>query len=234
MKAIERFLARVSSVQLADVFNPYSDRCSHYDRKDAVKIRKENLRSYLHASILSGTDVIWFGRDLGYRGGRRTGVALTDDMHLPQLASWCKSSTIRQATVGDPVGERTAAVIWGMIREIGDLPFMWNIFPFHPHEPESSMTNRAHTRKEMTAIWDMNKELLDILQPSTVVAIGNDAANAFEREGLAYEQVRHPSYGGQAEFVAGLRRLYGLAEVAGIGSKRLPGSSPQFPFVFAE
>ena len=31
-------------------------------------------------------DAIWIGRDLGYRGGRRTGLALTDDLHISQHA----------------------------------------------------------------------------------------------------------------------------------------------------
>jgi len=30
-----------------------------------------------------GSNTIWMGRDLGYRGGRRTGLALTDEAHLP-------------------------------------------------------------------------------------------------------------------------------------------------------
>jgi hypothetical protein len=72
------------------------------------------------------------------------------------------------------------------------------------------MSNRAHTRQELKQVWDLNLELLDILQPTRLVAIGNDAHNALQREGLNCEYVRHPSYGGQAEFVAGLRRIHGL------------------------
>lgn len=209
-KAISRFMERLASIRLENVFNPYGERCSHNDRSDAVEIRCRNLETYLCATIEHGIDTMWFGRDLGYRGGRRTGVALTDEAHLPILARLLESRSIEQATTGEAVSERTASVIWGMVFEIGQLPFFWNTFPFHPFEPGEPMSNRAHTRRELQQVWDLNLELLDLLQPQKLVAIGNDAHNALTREGLTCEYVRHPSYGGQADFVAGLRRIHGI------------------------
>jgi hypothetical protein len=207
---ISRFIARLSSIRLAAVFNPYADRCCQYDRADAIRIRCSNLEAYLVAALEVGIDTVWFGRDLGYRGGRRTGVALTDEAHLPVLARLLGSDQIGQATIGEAMSERTASVVWGMVYEIGKLPFFWNAFPFHPHEPGAPMSNRTHTRQELKQVWDLNLELLTILQPTRLVAIGNDAHNALTREGLECEYVRHPSYGGQADFVAGLRRIHGL------------------------
>lgn len=207
MKAIEQFIERISSLELPGVFNPYSDQCSLHDRKDGPAIRRENLRGYLRASISTGVDSMWFGRDLGYRGGRRTGIALTDEAHLPLLAMLCDEK-IERATNGYAVSERTATVVWGMIAEIGQLPFLWNAFPFHPHEVGDPMTNRTHSRNELEKIWDINQALLDLLQPNRFVAIGNDARSALARQGLECEYVRHPSYGGQTEFTQGLRAIY--------------------------
>ncbi len=219
MKIVEHFIKHLSSIQLAGVFNPYADRCSQFDRFNAATIRRANLRSYLEVSISTGVNTIWFGRDLGYRGGRRTGIALTDEMHLPVLASYCKSEIIKRATNGEALGERTATVIWKMVAELGELPFMWNAFPFHPHEIDNPMSNRSHSRKELEKIWSINQELLDTLQPSKLIAIGNDARDTLLREGFMCEHVRHPSYGGQAEFVSGLRKLYGVNSGAAILSK---------------
>ena len=209
-KATPSFIERLASVRLPNVFNPYAERCAQNDRPDAVLIRRKNLETYLDATIESGIDTIWFGRDLGYRGGRRTGVALTDEAHLPVLATLLGSDAIARATEGEAISERTATVIWGMVFEIGQLPFFWNTFPFHPYEAGEPMSNRAHTRHELQQVWDLNLELLDLLQPQKLVAIGNDAHKALTREGLSCEYVRHPSYGGQADFVAGLRRIHGI------------------------
>jgi radical SAM superfamily enzyme YgiQ (UPF0313 family) len=57
------------------------------------------------------------GRDLGYRGGRRTGLALTDEYHLVDLEQVFPNTKFTRATVGDAVSERTAAEIWRVLRE---------------------------------------------------------------------------------------------------------------------
>jgi len=48
------------------------------------------------------------------------------------------------------------------------------------------------------------------LRPRVLVAIGRDAEAALADLGMAAERVRHPSYGGQTEFVARMGELYGL------------------------
>jgi hypothetical protein len=117
-----------------------------------------------------------------------------------------------------------------MVLEIGQLPFFWNTFPFHPYEVGDPMSNRAHSRQELQQVWALNLELLDLLQPQKLVAIGNDAHDALTREGLKCEYVRHPSYGGQADFVAGLRRIHGL----GSTSRNANTCFGQQPFAFAD
>jgi hypothetical protein len=47
------------------------------------------LTQILQAAEAASVDAIWVGRDLGFRGGRRTGMALTDDVHFhDHLARW--------------------------------------------------------------------------------------------------------------------------------------------------
>lgn len=162
-----------------------------------------------HAAVLSAmlcratekpVDAIWIGRDLGYRGGRRTGLALTDDVHISQhVKRWNVDVVAERPTIGRAVVERTAAVIWGMLEHIDARIFLWNVFPLHPHESGHPFTNRQHNARERRAGEELLQQLLVFLRPSRVVAIGKAAATAAHRitDSVPVLCVRHPSYGGQ-------------------------------------
>ena len=79
---IDEFVTFVAELKFDDAFNPYSDTCADFDRPDAAAIRRGNLAKVLEAALATGVESIWIARDLGYRGGRRTGLALTDEAHL--------------------------------------------------------------------------------------------------------------------------------------------------------
>ena len=59
----------------------------HFDGPDAPAIRRSNLGLVLEAALAGGISSLWIARDLGHRGGRRTGLALTDEVHLPAHAA---------------------------------------------------------------------------------------------------------------------------------------------------
>src|ERR1700688_213114 len=100
------FVKALSSISLANVFNPYSDTCVVHDRSNAAVSRRKNLRTYLASVEAIGVDTIWMGRDLGYRGGRRTGLALTDEYHLPEMANVYQGCAAEQVTKGPAIAER--------------------------------------------------------------------------------------------------------------------------------
>src|SRR5471030_1838685 len=97
------FVNALSELKLDNVFNPYADTCPVHDRSDAVSARRRNLRGYLKAAAAIGVDTIWMGRDLGYRGGRRTGLALTDERHLPAMSQIYPGTESLRTTVGPAV-----------------------------------------------------------------------------------------------------------------------------------
>ncbi|HRI92488.1 MAG TPA: uracil-DNA glycosylase [Accumulibacter sp.] len=204
------FVRDLASIALPDVFNPYADTCDVHDRRDAASVRRRNLRTYLSAALAQGIDTLWMGRDLGYRGGRRTGLALTDEYHLVDLQRVFPNTTFVRATVGDAVAERTAAEIWRALHAIPRQPLLWNVFPFHPHEPESPLSNRRFTMRELAAVEELNAQLIRGLGVKRVVSIGQDAALYAKRFGVVVEIVRHPSYGGIVDFRRGIAQLYGL------------------------
>lgn len=204
------FVEALGAVQLDSVFNPYSDRCPLHDRADAPKRRKANLLAFLESASKAEVDSIWIARDLGYRGGRRTGLPLTDEMHLETFGD-VYGLSLSRATKGPPMAERTATVIWQVLSQVNRPVFLWNVFPLHPYEPGEPLSNRCHTRAERDLFKDVLFTLLDMLRPRRLVGIGRDAQNALSDLTLDCHAIRHPSYGGQSEFIQGMCGLYGLS-----------------------
>ena len=210
MKATD-FVESLSELEFENTFNPYSDRCAVHDLRGAPHCRKQTLLSMLEAATQRQIDSLWIGRDLGYRGGRRTGLAFTDDVHIAAHARrW--GIAAGSATRGKPVAERTAAVIWRVLLQVSEPVFLWNVFPLHPHEPGNPFSNRSHNSRERRAGEQLLSQLIALLRPRLLVAIGNDAGQVACRLNERHRviQVRHPSHGGQTQFSAQMSDLYDL------------------------
>jgi Uracil DNA glycosylase superfamily len=205
------FIDALTGLRSRHAFNPYTDACETHDATDAPAIRRSNLRLVLEAARATGVDSIWVARDLGYRGGRRTGLALTDEAHLAAHAMLYGRLPLAKATRGPVVAELTAKVVWAALKQVRRPVFLWNVFPLHPYAPGDPMSNRPHTRAERLSSAPLISWLVSTLQPRTIVAIGKDAATALQEGGVRPVIVRHPSYGGQREFLDGIVNAYGLA-----------------------
>lgn len=206
------FVSALAAADLPSVFNPWRDRCSIHDRRDAAARRRANLEGVIAAALDARVETIWIARDLGYRGGRRTGVPLTDEVHLTHAAALMGGIALERATEGPAIAERTAAIVWQVLSRIGQPVMLWNVFPFHPHEADDPMSNRCHTRAEREATWPLLQALVSMLQPKRIVAIGRDAHLALDGLGIPTTAIRHPSYGGQREFIDGMFDLYGISD----------------------
>jgi hypothetical protein len=204
------FVRALAAVQLENVFNPYADTCGLFDRADAPSRRRSNLHSYLRSVEHQGADTLWMGRDLGYRGGRRTGLALTDEYHLVEVPSLYAGTVVSRATNGNAVAERTASEIWTALRAVRGKPLLWNVFPLHPHEHGSELTNRRFSARELAEVDDLNADLIAWLRIRRIVCIGQDAERYAKRYCDTVTVVRHPSYGGTSEFRRGIAEAYGV------------------------
>lgn len=206
------FVDAVAALRFDNCFNPYVDRCEVHDHEDAPHLRATALSAMVKSAAREPIDAIWVGRDLGYRGGRRTGLALTDDVHINRHAKrWDLSA--ERPTIGAAVAERTAAVVWSMLDQIDARIFLWNVFPLHPHEVGEPFTNRQHNARERRAGEEVLQAFIALLRPERIIAIGNDAAAAANRvaDAVPVICVRHPSYGGQTQFLRQLAELYELS-----------------------
>ncbi|ARN80643.1 uracil-DNA glycosylase [Methylocystis bryophila] len=206
-------------------FNPFAERCAIHDGARAAERRAKIFLKLLTEAQRRGTRSLWLGRDFGWRGGRRTGLAFTDDARFAQhLAGFGLKA--QRPTRGPPLSERTATVVWDALRQFEEKPFLWNVFPLHPHLPGAPFSNRAHNAAERAAGEEILCALIGLLRPERIVAVGRDAEGAAGRvaPGLACVALRHPSFGGEARFRAQIAALRGV-ERAGAPSP------PQFrPF----
>jgi len=202
-------LNALKRMEFDNTFNPYFDRCPVHDADEAPELRRYYLEEMLERAAAADLDAIWVGRDLGYRGGRRTGLALTDDVHFSHhLVRW--ELEPKRPTCGEPVAERTAAAIWDILLRVNSPIFLWNVFPLHPFDEGDPFSNRAHNAQERKAGADILMKIVNYTKPRRIIAIGNDAFNVLSTA-FAGEQVckvRHPSYGGQSEFLATMKTLY--------------------------
>lgn len=207
----DSFVKELRNLAFENTFNPYSERCEVFDIHDAPRRRRALLKKMLVAACAVEVDSVWIGRDLGYRGGRRTGLALTDDIHLNHHAArW--GVEVERLTKGRAVPERTAATIWCILEQITSPIFLWNVFPLHPYDAGVPFSNRAHNSRERSAGEGLLVELVELLRPKRIVAIGNDAEQAAIRFRGQCDvfKVRHPSYGGQNIFVKQIGTIYNV------------------------
>ncbi len=204
-----QFVSQIQSVKLDNVFNPYLDRCTSCDDFEAPKIRSRSLLSLLRTAQEIDVDMLWIGRDLGYRGGRRTGLAFTDDVHLSDHGKRWRL-TFERPTIGKMVAEMSATFVWRVLNQLGVTIFLWNLFPLHPHNENNPFSNRKHNKQERRVGEEFLVELTSLLKPELLIPIGNDAAAATQRifDKSIIKPVRHPSYGGSATFQNQMFEIY--------------------------
>jgi hypothetical protein len=199
-------VAALAALRFADVFNPYSDFCETHDLSEAASIRRANLLATFEAAA-AGIDEIWIGLEPGHRGARRTGLAMTDDLHLEAHAQRWGLDGVRKATRSGPQTEQTAGIVWEALAETTQAVLLWNVFPLHCHATGAPLSNRRHTRHESSECHDLLRGIIAMVNPRRIVGIGREARDTIASVGLECDAVRHPAYGGKAKFIAGVLKL---------------------------
>ncbi|QGN55917.1 uracil-DNA glycosylase [Novosphingobium sp. Gsoil 351] len=190
----------LAGISLANVFNPYRDRCQLHDLPNAPAIRRSNMETIMDAGLAAGADELWVGLELGAKGGRRTGLPLTDEVNLQTCGEYWSSPALARATSGAPVKEETARFVWKAMNGRAGRVFFWNAFPFHTHGPDG-IKNRGHTPAEFACMPPILPWLVDALGVERIVALGRPAERALSRMRMPSRYVRHPGRGGGELFL---------------------------------
>ncbi|MEM6654680.1 MAG: uracil-DNA glycosylase [Planctomycetota bacterium] len=174
-----------------------------YDASECL----QNLRVYLETLCsypYSGHLLI--GEAPGHKGCALTGIPFTSQRVLSSSTHPFIIELQPSLSVSGNVTEASATVVWDYLSDCSAVPAMWNVFPFHPHKPGNLQSNRTPKTTEVHTGRRYVELILDILRPTSVIAVGRTSATAMGHlfPDLGMETVGHPSFGGKADFLAGV------------------------------
>lgn len=223
MSKLENFIGQLQQAQLYEnAFNPWSDYDQQHDlSKNAPVVRSKQLREYLQKRI-GLAKYIFLAEGLSYQGGKFTGIAMTSERiilgnheQVPASAVFSiqpeRTSAQGISSAVDKLGmaEPTASIVWKAILKNKIPPeqvVLWNIFPWHPHKPDASLTNRTPTDQELALGLEYFKMLLELFSACQVLCLGKKSELTVS-QALPHLQpvvLRHPANGGARLFENGL------------------------------
>ncbi len=190
-----------------DLFNMYQDRVDgNRDLQDAPSIRRENLRNYLRA-YPNRPPVLLMIEAPGPWGCRFSGVPITSEAQL--LESDFPIDGKRTSVDTKPMTEYSANIFWRILRPYFPQFFIWNTVPFHPFHAGRPDTIRGPRVSEIRQFAELNRAVIDALQPEQIYAVGRKAERLLQQElGLECRYVRHPSQGGATLFEASMLEAF--------------------------
>lgn len=207
MSTIPHFLTQLAQApSSATLHNPYAPNGTPYPAQ-----RRHNLHHYLTEMQRQAPHRLLLAEAPGYRGCRQTGIpflspALLQDATTMQQVG---APTAYQAVTewDDCQREASATIMWQTLRQLPQLPLLWNACPLHPHRPNEPKSNRTPTAAELALGEPFLRLLLHLFPITAVVAVGQKAAQSLTRWGINHTAVRHPAHGGKTAFQTGLKSL---------------------------
>lgn len=188
-------------------FNPWRDRDPELDVADAPRIRRENLRGYLER-FPDDPPVLLVGEAPSWRGCRFSGIAFTAESNLED-AGFPLDGRRTSAFRDRPLAEQSATIVWGCLEPHFPRFLLWNALPLHPHPPGDPLGNRTPRRSEVEAYASALEDVLDVVAPAEVLAVGRTSERALDDLGIACRYVRHPAHGGAKLFREGVLEALG-------------------------
>ena len=211
MDKIDSFIEALAGAKVSlDAYNQYAPGDKNND------IRRQNLRLYFQHILARKPSMLLVGEAPGYRGCRLTGLPLVSRKILlegiPELNLFgAKQGYLETYDPGfeSIKGEQSATIVWNTLKTYGVVPLIWSTFPFHPHQPDKPLTNRAPRRDEITAGKVFLGQVVKMADFKRVIAVGNVAEGALQSLGVDCIKVRHPAQGGKNDFVRGIQEVMG-------------------------
>jgi hypothetical protein len=187
------------------ILNPYRDCDPAYDEPDAPAIRRQNLRCYLET--FASASYLLVGEAPGYAGCRFSGIPFTCEAQIVGLDAlpWTRGLALGRSSLGEPWQERSAKLVWDALDGRRDC-ILWNVFPWHPYK-DKPLSNRRPRQEEIAQGIEILERVCSLFSDVEVYAIGRVSERQLGSLGLHAPYIRHPSYGGKAQFLAGIRSL---------------------------
>lgn len=207
--AISQLVAELATLPGSDrLTNPYAPG----DRPGA-DVRQGNLARYLSDMQAFSPRLLLMAEAPGYNGCLLTGIPVTSErIMIPGIAKWALFGEGYRPTSGHPdgVAEMTATILWNALSEhLETPPVIWNSVPLHPHRPGEVLSNRTPTVGEIHMGQPFIEAVLALFPITTVLGVGRKAQRSLRELGIEHVELRHPSQGGKADFIAGLVKAAG-------------------------
>jgi uracil-DNA glycosylase len=186
--------------------NPYQAGDNPYNA-----LRRANLLRYLEQMSDLQPRLMLLLEAPSYQGMRVTGVPaagriFTDgvpDLNLFGLSSGYHS--VDEPGLKPPRNNQTTSILWGTLAALKTMALVWNAYPFHPHLPGDSLTNRTPRPAEILIGLPFVQELMTLFHCPQVIAVGNVADRSLTLMDIPHIKIRHPAQGGKNKFVSGLQ-----------------------------
>ncbi len=196
--------------QLASIIPPPNCANPYAPALPGSASRRHNLQRYLQQMASHAPHLLLVGEAPGYRGCRISGIPFVSRHILRQgMPPWDLFGQANDYQLPPDFpsieGEASATIMWQSVAFLSSPPLLWNACPLHPHRPGQPASNRAPTCQEVQLGKPFLRQLLALFPIKTVVAVGNQAAQALTNWHIPHQKVRHPSHGGKQAFQEGLR-----------------------------
>ena len=187
------------------LFNLYKDTNPQVDLPQAAAMRRVNLYAFL-SSLPKRPPVLLLGEAPGWRGHRFSGVPFTSEVQLSRGMLPFQGLISSQSST--PHAEASATIFWQALRPHHPHFFVWSSLPFHPYQPGQPLSNRTPSRQELQTFSPLVGELVRLLTPELVVAVGRVAQQTLKWLDIPAVAIRHPSHGGADEFKRGTAEAF--------------------------
>lgn len=208
------FTERVFTIPSTDkLFNQYKDNDSRVDQPNAADIRRHNLLNYFK-SFRKLPSVVLIGEAPGPWGCRFSGIPFTGERQLlnhelPFIGYQSSRNkpklNVRKST---PYVSNSARIFWSVMKKYHPQFFVWNCVPIHPYKHNNMLSVRTPTSKEVKNYSILLSEILSILKPKHIVAVGKKAEFSLDQLDIPCVYVRHPSQGGASKFKKGIAKVF--------------------------
>lgn len=202
MDQIENFIEGLSrQAVLANTVNLYRGKSRESE------IRRHNLYCYLKQMIALKPEIMFLGEAPGYNGARYSGLAFTSEQIINDHPFFTGQNF---RFINEPPNlrsELSANTVWRVLNQHDIQPLIWNIFPFHPHKPGRTHSNRTPTMNELRMGRQFTLQLLEMFEIRHIVSLGRKAESQMNEIHGSAHYVRHPAQGGAIIFAEGINNL---------------------------